>query len=257
MDRIFRVFFCELEFARVSKEMLLEIWSFGGLEIWCFVGSTQKKKSSVLSRVFFRGSRKNESRDRHVHCALWIFWAFQGGSSSKIWQAKAEQGDGCQQPVLQKFLHHLMPRLELISGSKWSLHQSWGGAGRCQGECGHYFGGAFLLGTWRCETFLSQSRHSWEPINPNDPTATLQTQAPLYGPDICPNGQNLKTQLFWWVKKDAWIFLWWFRCCRIWLFFVSDKWRQSNHQSIELDSAFLLDRLNHQPWLPWIITGSP
>lgn len=43
-------------------------------------------------------------------------------------------------------------------------------------------------------------------INPNDPTATLQTQAPLYGPDICPNGQNLKTQLFWWVKKDAWIF---------------------------------------------------
>lgn len=53
--------------------------------------------------------------------------------------------------------HHLMPRLELISGSKWSLHQSWGGAGRCQGECGHYFGGAFLLGTWRCETFLSPS----------------------------------------------------------------------------------------------------
>lgn len=108
-----------------------------------------------------------------------------------------------------------------------------GGAGRCQGECGHYFGGAFLLGTWRCETFLSQSRHSWEPINPNDPTATLQTQAPLYGPDICPNGQNLNTQLFWWVKKDAWIFLCWFSCCRIWRFFVSDKWRQSNHQSIE------------------------
>ncbi len=112
----------------------------------------------------------------------------------------------------------------------------FGGAGRCQGECGHYFGGACLLGTWRCETFLSQSRDSWEPINPNDP-ATLQTQAPLYGPDICPNGQNLKTQRGFGCLDFCWWF-WWFR---LWRFFVSDKMTQQSHQ----------------PWFPWNLTESP
>lgn len=70
------------------------------------------------------------------------------------------------------------------------MSQSWGGQVDAKGNVATILEVRFL-GTWRCETV---KRYSWEP-NPND--ATLQTQAPLYGPDICPNGQNLKTQLFW------------------------------------------------------------